>query len=84
MATGTPVLGSRIPALEEVAADAALLVDPLSVDAIVDGLRQVVTGQDLRRRLVLDGRERAGAYTWARSAGAALEGLALAANIKGR
>jgi glycosyltransferase involved in cell wall biosynthesis len=52
MSARTPVLGSRIPALEEVCGDAAVLVDPLDVEAIADGLVRLVESPELRAELV--------------------------------
>ncbi|SEI93222.1 Glycosyltransferase involved in cell wall bisynthesis [Sphingomonas sp. OV641] len=63
MALGTPVLTSRSGALAEVAGEAALLVDPMSQDAIADGIRRLDGDDELRARLSLRGRERAGDYT---------------------
>ena len=40
MAQGTPVVTSRGTSTEEVAGDAAVLVDPFDVDAIAEGLRE--------------------------------------------
>jgi glycosyltransferase involved in cell wall biosynthesis len=62
MSAGTPVLGSRIPALEEVCGDAAMLVDPFDVDAIADGLVRLVESPALRERFVSRGLARAGRY----------------------
>jgi glycosyltransferase involved in cell wall biosynthesis len=67
MACGTPVVTSRGGATEEVAGGAAVLVDPLDAGAIAAGI-----GEAARRRdeLVSRGLERAGAFTWSRSADA--------------
>jgi glycosyltransferase involved in cell wall biosynthesis len=81
MATGTPVLASEIPPLREVAADAAMLVDPLDADAIRDGLRRVVLEAELRQVLVERGHARAAQFSWARSASAALGCLRAAADL---
>ena len=59
MACGVPVLTSNISATAEVAGDAALLVDPLSVDAIRDGLRRLLENEGLRAVLAARGLERA-------------------------
>jgi len=67
MACGTPVVTSRISSLPEVVGDAALLVDPLSVDDIASGLERVLTDEDLRRDLVLRGRARVRQFSWERS-----------------
>ena len=81
MATGTPVLASEIPPLREVAGDAALLVDPLDTDAIMDGLRRLVLETELRKVLVERGHARAAQFSWARSARAALGSLRAASDL---
>jgi glycosyltransferase involved in cell wall biosynthesis len=68
MACGTPVLTSDVSATAEVAGDAAVLVDPLSVDAITDGLRRLLRDGGLRSELARRGRERAGEFSWKRAA----------------
>lgn len=73
MACGTPVLASNVYALPEVCGDAAVLVDPYSVDAIAEGLISILgnttRAAELRRR----GLERASQFTWRRSAERHLE-----------
>jgi glycosyltransferase involved in cell wall biosynthesis len=61
MASGTPVVTSRGGATEEVAGGAAVLVDPLDVDAIAAGIREADARRDELRAL---GLERARAYSW--------------------
>jgi glycosyltransferase involved in cell wall biosynthesis len=68
MACGTPVLTSSISATAEVAGDAALLVDPLSVGAIRDGLRELLTDAGRRADLAARGRARAAEFSWRRAA----------------
>lgn len=64
MSCGTPVVTSGTTALGEVAAGAALLVDPTSVPAIADALIQAASDQALRVQLRRSGLERAAQYTW--------------------
>jgi glycosyltransferase involved in cell wall biosynthesis len=64
MARGIPVLASNLSALPEVCGDAALLVDPSSVEAIHDGLRQLIDSESLRARLIQRGHARARQFTW--------------------
>jgi glycosyltransferase involved in cell wall biosynthesis len=65
MACGTPVVAARNAALEEVAGEAAVLVDPLDPDAIAAGLAEALDrGPELRER----GLERARAFDWHRVA----------------
>lgn len=68
MACGAPVLTSNTGATAEVAGDAALLVDPHSVDAIRDGLRALLCGPDLRADLRERGFQRVGEFSWQRAA----------------
>jgi glycosyltransferase involved in cell wall biosynthesis len=64
MAAATPVLTSNRSALPEVAGDAALLVDPLDTESIVEGLRELTENQDLRTNLARKGKARAELFTW--------------------
>jgi glycosyltransferase involved in cell wall biosynthesis len=67
MAQGAPVVTSSGTATEEVAGDAALLVDPLDTKAIADAMGRLLNDHDLARRLGEAGRARAATYTWERS-----------------
>ena len=70
MACGTPVVTSEATAMEEVAGGAAILVDPLDVAAIAQGIRDAL---DRRDELVTAGLSRARGFTWARTADAVVE-----------
>lgn len=59
MALGTPVVTSNVSSLPEVAGDAALLVDPYSINDIARGIRTIEADADLRGSLVGLGREQA-------------------------
>jgi alpha-1,3-rhamnosyl/mannosyltransferase len=74
MACGTPVLTSSISSLPEVAGDAALLVDPYSVEEIAEGLARLLDDDGLRHSLVARGRARAAGFSWERAARAILDG----------
>ena len=65
MACGTPVVTSQGGATEEIAGGAAILVDPLDVEAIAEGISQAGAR---RRELVSLGLERAAHFTWSRAA----------------
>jgi glycosyltransferase involved in cell wall biosynthesis len=69
MAHGTPVVTSRGTSTEEVAAGAAVLVEPTDVDAIVDGIERALADRD---RLVAAGLLRAAELTWEHTAEATL------------
>ena len=65
MACGTPVLASTATALPETAGEGnALLVDPLRIDAIAEGLDRLAGDADLRATLRTRGLERARAFSW--------------------
>lgn len=68
MVAGAPVVTSAGTAMEEVAGDAALLIDPADPATVTTALRRILDdpglAADLRRR----GHERAATYTWERSA----------------
>jgi glycosyltransferase involved in cell wall biosynthesis len=67
MACGTPVVTSRISSIPEVVGDAAVLVDPHSVEDIAGGLERVLGDAALRDDLVARGRERVQHFSWERS-----------------
>lgn len=64
MAAGLPVLTSNRSALAEVAGDAALLVNPESVEELSEALRKMIAGPQLREELRQRGLARAVRYTW--------------------
>jgi len=67
MAQGAAVLTSATTSTAEVAGEAALLVDPLDVDAIAGALQRLLDDPDLVARLGTAARERAATFTWART-----------------
>ena len=64
MASGTPVLTSNVTSIPEVAGGAALEVDPLSVDAITEGLEALLNHESLGAELAAKGLRRAAELTW--------------------
>jgi glycosyltransferase involved in cell wall biosynthesis len=67
MACGTPVVTSRISSLPEVVGDAAVLVDPYSVNDIALGIERVLGDPALRADLRARGLARAQSFSWDRS-----------------
>jgi glycosyltransferase involved in cell wall biosynthesis len=67
MASGTPVVTSRISSLPEVVGDAAVLVDPYSIEDIASGLERVLGDGALRATLVERGHVRVAQFSWERS-----------------
>jgi glycosyltransferase involved in cell wall biosynthesis len=64
MRAGVPVVSSDVPA----AMGSTCLVDPLDVDDVARGLREVLTDDALRADLVRQGSAIAAEFTWARTA----------------
>jgi alpha-1,3-rhamnosyl/mannosyltransferase len=68
MGLGAPVICSRIPALVEVAGEAAALFDPADSDALAGLLEHLLEAPDTRASMRQAGFARAAAFTWARAA----------------
>ncbi len=68
MACGTPVVTSTVSSLPEVAGDAALMVDPTNLDALIAALDRLISSETLRHDLTTRGLVRARTFTWERSA----------------
>ena len=66
MAQGTAVVCADIPALREVAGDAACFVAPDDLTGWVDALRSLLTDDAARAALVALGYERVARYSWER------------------
>jgi len=72
-ACGTPVICSDRSSLPEVAGNAALLVDPTDVEALVTALYRVATEPKLRATLVERGRTNTRRFSWDACARTVLE-----------
>jgi glycosyltransferase involved in cell wall biosynthesis len=64
MACGTPVMTSNVCSLPEVVGDAAVLVNPVDLEDIADGIRRIVADSDLRETLRQRGLKRALQFSW--------------------
>lgn len=64
MACGIPVLTSRMTAIPEVAADAALYVDPYNSGDIATGLVTLYSNTNIRDKLIEKGLERVKLFSW--------------------
>ncbi len=73
MACGCPVITSNVSACPEVAGDAALLVNPYSVEEIREAMERIIVDKHLREELSEKGLERAKQFTWEKSAQKHLE-----------
>lgn len=75
MASGVPTVTSNTPALVEVAAHAAVMVDPMDPDAIGAALVRVLADASFTEELRAAGLKRAAEFTWSRTARATLDVL---------
>lgn len=64
MKMGIPVLTSNVSSLPEVAGDAAITVDPYSVEEISKAMIRLMNDDSLRKNMVNKGKERAKLFTW--------------------
>lgn len=78
MAQGIPVLTSNIGATREVAADAALLVDPTDVSDIRAGVVRLLRDAPFRTELSRRGLLRASQFSWGATASETLRALEMA------
>lgn len=68
MACGTPVITSATSSMPEVAADAALLVNPSEPREIAEGILRLMTDPALRNEFILKGKSRAEFFSWEKNA----------------
>ena len=73
MQRGVPVAAASVSSLPEVGGDAARWFDPYDEDDIAAALIDVLTNEELRRRLSEAGRSRAALFSWRRTAELTLE-----------
>jgi glycosyltransferase involved in cell wall biosynthesis len=65
--SGVPVITSSVTSMPEVAGNAALLVNPFSVEEIASAMYDVWSNSHLREELIRRGFERVKLYSWDRS-----------------
>ena len=80
MNCGCPVLTSNVSSMPEIAADAALLVDPYDADGIRDAMSRLASDSTLRSDLREKGLQRAKDFSWDRCARETHEGYERALN----
>ncbi len=64
MSSGIPVMTSNVTSLPEVSGGCALLVDPLDVNSIANGIEIVAQDNHLRKNLIARGITQAKQYSW--------------------
>ncbi len=68
MACGTPVVTSRSGSLEEIAGEAAYLVDSERVESIAHGIKTVFSNEKMQQELAEKGLQRANEFSWEKTA----------------
>lgn len=68
LACGTPVMAANVASMPEVLGSCAVYVDPLSIEDIASGMKQLLTDEELRQRLRSEGLEHVKQYAWSNSA----------------
>jgi len=68
LAAGTPVVGYRAGAVQEVVGDAGILVEPSDPDALGDALVAYLEDEAMQRDLRSRARPRAARFSWDRAA----------------
>ena len=63
-AAETAVITSNVTSMPEVAGDAAILVDPLSVEQMADAMKALATDETYRQSLIAKGREQRTHFSW--------------------
>jgi glycosyltransferase involved in cell wall biosynthesis len=79
---GVPVMTANNSSLPEIAGDAAILVDPLDVEAIAQAMLDLSQDEALRQRLIAAGHENVKRFSWSKAAAETLKVLREAAKSK--
>ncbi|MBN1995828.1 MAG: glycosyltransferase family 4 protein [Anaerolineae bacterium] len=64
MAIGCPVICSNTTSLPELVGEAALMVNPMDVEALTEAMRRILQDEMLRQRLVEKGRQQVAKFSW--------------------
>jgi glycosyltransferase involved in cell wall biosynthesis len=73
MASGVPVAASRSSAIPEVCQDAAVYFQPENPESMAERVVSVIEDEELRKKLIARGRERASDFSWEKAAKETLE-----------
>ena len=73
MACGIPVITTDVSSLPEIVGEAGLLVPPDDVEALFQGINNVLNDEDLRLNMARRGTEQAAKFSWDRAARSTLE-----------
>jgi len=68
MQCNIPIVASNVTSIPEIAKDAALIVDPFSIDSISSGMLEILKNEGLRKKLIERGQERRNLFSWDKTA----------------
>jgi len=68
MACGAPVITSSSSSLPEIVGDAAILINPYSIEELAEAMYKVLTDESLRSKMRKDGLSRASLFSWEKTA----------------
>lgn len=68
MASGVPVIASKIPALEEILGNGAIFIDPNNTGEWAQSIASLINNESRQNELVRQGRAQAEKYTWEKTA----------------
>lgn len=66
--SSVPIITSDISSMPEIAGDAAITVNPYSVEQIAEAMSNLATDENLRQKLIEKGNARKNLFTWDRTA----------------
>ncbi len=73
MKRGLPVACSDVPSLKEAAGEGAFLFDPYSTEEIARAIRECLSNEELRGKLIAKGRDHAARFSWEKTARETIE-----------
>jgi len=68
MKCGVPVVVSRVTSLPEIGGEAVLYSDPDDIQDIAENMKRIAENEGVKQKLIQDGFERAGRYSWDKTA----------------
>lgn len=68
MNSGVPIITSKTTSMPEIAGNAALLVNPKSVDEIAQAMNEIAINSELRQKLIEAGNKRKLVFSWDKTA----------------
>lgn len=68
MNCGVPIVTSNVTSMPEIVNNAAILVDPFSVQSITEGMVKIYSDENLRNELIQKGLQRAKEFSWEKTA----------------